>query len=208
METLTALFGRPIKVKLLRLFLFSGTTPLFAKEISTHSKCTPAMVKKELNLLVKADLVKKKIVSKDVQVTRGKKTIVNKVKGVGYVLNDRFPYLEPLKNLLTIASIRPDEALAKRIAAAGRIKLLIAAGVFIQNWESRVDLLIVGEEINLAKVDGIIKTVESEIGKEISYSAFDTTDFEYRLGIHDRLIRDILDYPHVTLIDKLGIAPS
>lgn len=208
MEILTALFGSPVKVKLLRMFLFSGTAPLFAKEISALSKCSPALVKKELNLLIKADLIKKRVVTKDVQTTRGKKVVVNKVKGIGYMLNDRFAYLESLKNLLIVASIQPDEALTKRIVAAGRIKLLIAAGVFIQNWESRVDLLIVGEDMNLQKIDVVVKMVESEIGKEISYSAFETSDFEYRLGIHDRLIRDILDYPHVTLIDKIGTEPS
>ena len=54
-------------------------------------------------------------------------------------------------------------------------------------------------------VNGIL--IESEIGKEIAYTIFDTTDFEYRLGIHDRLVRDILDYPHMTLIDKFGLGP-
>ena len=82
---------------------------------------------------------------------------------------------------------------------------MIAAGVFIQNWDSRVDLLIVGEELNLHKIESIIRNIESDIGKEISYSAFETQDFEYRMGIHDRLVRDILDYPHVTLLDRLGI---
>jgi hypothetical protein len=82
---------------------------------------------------------------------------------------------------------------------------LFAAGVFIQNWDSRVDLLIVGDELNLPKIESVIKVIESEIGKEISYSAFETSDFEYRLGIHDRLVRDIIDYPHVALVDRLGI---
>lgn len=92
--------------------------------------------------------------------------------------------------------------------SVGRVKLIVAAGIFIQNWESRVDLLIVGDDLNLNKIESIISIIESEIGKEISYSAFDTQDFEYRLGIHDRLVRDILDYNHVTLIDRLGIEPQ
>ena len=89
-----------------------------------------------------------------------------------------------------------------------KIKLFIVAGVFTQNWDSRVDLLLVGDDLNLAKIESVIKTIESEIGKEISYSAFETQDFEYRFGIHDRLVRDILDYPHVTLLDRLGIEPQ
>ncbi len=205
METLTALFGSQARVKILRLFLFSQGIPLFLNEVTSRSKTASGTAKKELNILLKADIIRKRKVSKDVEVKRGKKLIVKKLKGNAYILNEKFAYLNPLRNLLTIASIQADESLAKCFASAGRIKMLLAAGVFIQNWDSRVDLLIVGDELNIAKIESIIKIIEAEIGKEIAYSAFDTQDFEYRIGIHDRLVRDILDYPHVTLIDKLSV---
>jgi hypothetical protein len=170
----------------------------------------PRQVKKELNALEKASiLVKKRQISKDIQKTgRADKITTRKIQGIGYILNAKFPYLDPLKNLLTITSLAADESLAKRFTNAGRIKLFIASGVFIQNWDSRVDLLIVGDELNLTKIESVIKGIEAEIGKEIAYSAFETQDFEYRFGIHDRLVRDILDYPHVTLLDRLGIEPQ
>jgi hypothetical protein len=208
MDTLTALFGSPAKVKLLRLFLFNTTTPFLVNEISERTKCPTDQVRKELVTLTKADIIRKKQVNKDINLTRGKKTIVRKVSGIGYVLNDKFAYLDPLKNLLTIASLKADETLAKRFTNAGRIKLFVASGVFIQQWDSRVDLLIVGDDLNLAKIENVISLIEAEIGKEISYSAFETQDFEYRYGIHDRLVRDILDYPHVSLLDRLGIEPQ
>jgi hypothetical protein len=53
-----------------------------------------------------------------------------------------------------------------------------------------------------------MKNLESEVGKELTYSAFETEDFEYRLGIHDRLVRDILDAPHTTLIDQAWLRTS
>jgi len=205
MDTLTALFGSSIKVKILRLFLFHETTAFLVQEISAHSKCPSVQVRKELAVLAKADIIRKKSVLKDVEVKRGSKSILKKIKGTGYALNEKFPYLESLKNLLTVVSLHTDESLAKRFSNAGKIKLFIAAGVFIQDWDSRVDLLIVGDELNLEKIETVIRAIESEIGKEIAYSAFETTDFEYRMGIHDRLVRDILDYPHVTLLDRMGI---
>lgn len=208
METLTTLFGSPVRVKLLRFFLLNEATPFFIKEIVERTKCTPEAVKKEINSLIKIDLIKKKDFAKEITVTKGKKTVTKKIKGAGYVMNEKFPYRDILKNLLTVASIQADESLAKRLMSVGRVKLIVAAGIFIQNWESRVDLLIVGDDLNLNKIESIISIIESEIGKEISYSAFDTQDFEYRLGIHDRLVRDILDYNHVTLIDRLGIEPQ
>jgi hypothetical protein len=205
MENLIVLFGNPAKVKLLRLFLFNETTAFLMKEMIERTRCPSPMVKREVNILLKANIIKKKHVYKDVTVIRGKKTIVKKVEGQGYILSDKYPYLDPLKNLLIITSLQADESLAKRFTNAGKIKLFVASGIFIQNWDSRVDLLIVGEDLNLNKIESVIKVIESEIGKEIAYSAFETQDFEYRYGIHDRLVRDILDYPHVTLLDRLGL---
>lgn len=205
MDILIAIFGSPARVKLLRLFLFNENTAFFVNEIADRTKCNSALTKKELGILAKIDLIRKKHVVKEVQSIRGKKTTVKKITGVGYIFNDKFSYKDPLKNLLTVASIQADESLAKKFSGVGKVRLIVAAGVFIQNWDSRVDLLIVGEELNLNKIESIIKNIEADIGKEISYSAFETQDFEYRMGIHDRLVRDILDYPHVTLLDRLGI---
>lgn len=208
METLTTLFGSQIRVKLLRFFLLNESTPFFLKEIVDRTRCNSAVIKKELNAFLKIDLLKKKEITKEVTFNQGKKTVTKKMKGSGFIMNEKFPYRDLLKNLLTVASIQADESLAKRLMAVGKVKLIVAAGIFIQNWDSRVDLLIVGDDLNLNKIEAIISIIESEIGKEIAYSAFDTQDFEYRLGIHDRLVRDILDYNHVTLIDRMGIEPQ
>jgi hypothetical protein len=205
MDTLTAIFGSVVKVKILRLFLFNETTTFFVREIVERTKSPQDQVKKELNILEKADILKIRKVVKEVQVKKGKGMVTKKIEGTGYYLNSKYPYLDPLKNLLTITSLRVDESLTKRFTNAGKIKLFIVAGVFTQNWDSRVDMLLVGEDLNISKIENVIKLIESEIGKEIAYSAFETQDFEYRLGIHDRLVRDILDYPHVTLLDRLGV---
>lgn len=207
MDILTAIFGNYVKVKILRLFLFNPTMPFFVKEIVDRSKSPATQVRKELSVLVKADIIKKKHFIKELEVKRGKKTLIKKLSGTGYILNDKFAYLDSLKTLLTIASIHADEFLAKRFNSVGRVKLVVASGVFTQNWDARVDLLIVGDELNLNKIEHVIKGLESEVGKEVAYSAFETADFEYRLGIHDRLIRDILDYPHITVLDRLGVEP-
>ena len=113
--------------------------------------------------------------------------------------------MQALKNLLITVSLHADETLLKKFASVGRIKLFLASGIFIQEWDTRVDLLIVGDDINFTRLETVIKSIEAEIGKEIIYSAFETNDFEYRYGMHDRLIRDIIDFPHTTLVDKLEI---
>ena len=205
MEILAKLFGGLTKVKLLRLFLFNPEAAYSMKEIIDRTKSDAREVKKEVAELVKIDVVRKRAITLEISKGKGKKVTVKKVQDDGYYINPRFPYLQALKNLLITVSLHADDTLVKKFTNVGRLKLFIASGLFIQEWDTRVDLLIVGDDLKIDKLDAVIKTIESEIGKEISYSAFETTDFEYRLGIHDRLIRDILDSPHATLVDKIGI---
>ncbi len=204
MEILTQLFGNIIKVKLMRLFLFNPEAAFSVALIAKRVKAPSNEVRKELTRLIAMGLVKKRSVVREIQPRKEKSEAVKKVHDLGYSLDQRFLYLQPLKNLLITASLHADESLIKKFASIGKIKLFLASGVFIQEWETRIDLLIVGDDINMARLDLVMKSIEAEVGKEISYSAFETPDFEYRVGIHDRLIRDILDAPHTVLIDRLG----
>jgi len=190
METLSKLFGSEAKVKMMRLFLFNPETVFDVAEIIKRTNENPTKVRKEINLLEKTNLVRRH------QTRAGKN---------GFTLNSQFMYLTPLQNfLINIEPLKPKE-IVKRIGKLGAIKLLLVAGVFIQNPESRVDILIVGDHVKKAGLEHTIKTLESEIGKELRYSYFTTDDFNYRNGMCDKLTRDILDYPHRTLVNKLGI---
>ena len=75
----------------------------------------------------------------------------------------------------------------------------------MKELESRADILIVGDHIKKSSLDNTIKKLESEIGKELRYVCFSIEDFKYRLSMFDKLIRDILDYPHKKILNRLGI---
>lgn len=208
MDTLNAIFGSLAKVKILRLFLFNPETPFLLSEIAYRTQVSSPVVKKELTHLVAVDILRKRVVLKNIEAKSHGKLAMKKARGSGYFLNTKFPHLEPLKNLLTVSSVSADGSLVKRFGGVGKLKLVVVSGVFIQNWDSRVDILLVGDNLNLHRVEHVIRGLEAEIGKEISYSSFETQDFEYRMGIHDRLVRDIIDSPHTTLLDRLGIEPQ
>lgn len=207
MEILAQLFGNIVKVKLLRLFLFNPESVFSVNQVSKRLKAPSNEIRKELTKLIAIGVVKKRSIVREI-ISRDKKREDRKVHDLGYSLDQRFMYLQALKNLLITVSLNADDALLKKFASVGRIKLFLASGVFIQEWETRIDLLIVGDDLNMARLDVVMKSIESEIGKEISYSAFETPDFEYRLGIHDKLIRDILDAPHTILIDRIGLTEN
>jgi hypothetical protein len=195
MDQLAQLFGSEARVKLLRLFLFNPEAAFSLGECARRVKEESNEVRKEMTRLIAAGVVKKKSV-----VRPGKKD-----HELGYGLDQKFLYLQPLKNLLVTVSLHADEALVKKLAPVGKLKLLLASGVFIREWDTRVDLLIVGDELNMTRLETIMKNLEAEVGKELTYSAFETEEFEYRMGIHDRLVRDVIEAPHTTLIDKLGL---
>lgn len=205
MDTLGILFGNEAKVKLLRLFLFNETIPFDFDDISERADIKIKDLKKELSFLLKMGCIKKRPFSKEFTARKKGKELKITKKVAGWMYDQSFLYGESLRHLFSLATISTHDDMAKRMATVGRVKFLVVAGVFIQNTESRVDLLIVGDGLNLKRLENLVKMIEAEIGREINYSSFETQDFMYRLGLYDKLIRDILDFPHKTLINKLGI---
>ncbi len=206
MDILEKLFGTTAKVKMMRLFLFNPEYVFTLDEIIDRGNMTASEAKKELTPLIAVGLVRRRPFSKEITVTKKKKVSIKKVKGLGYALDQKFAYLNALKTLLISVSLHSHDDIAKRFSKVGKVKALIVAGVFIQDWESRVDLMIVGDELDDIRIKNTVKVLEAELGKEISYTALETADFEYRIGVYDKLVRDILDFPHVKIVDRLSLS--
>jgi hypothetical protein len=56
-----------------------------------------------------------------------------------------------------------------------------------------------------AAIDRAVKSIESELGRELNYAVFSTEDFNERLYSGDRFVRDILDFPHECVVNKIGL---
>jgi hypothetical protein len=191
MEILSKLFGSETKVKMMRLFLFNPDKVFDAGQIADRVNADVSKVRRELGNFEKMNLVKVRASSR-----AGAKK--------GYHLDPQFAYLTSLQNfLINVEPLQPKEII-KRVGKLGAIKLIIISGVFMQEPESRLDLLVVGDNVKKAAFEHVVKILESEIGKELRYAFFTTTDFQYRLNMFDKLTRDVLDYPHRKLINKLG----
>jgi hypothetical protein len=114
--------------------------------------------------------------------------------------------LSELQAFLINATIIKNSELIKHISRIGKIKLIVISGVFInERDETRLDLLVVGDHLRRTAFENIIKHLEAEMGKELKYALFETTDFMYRLNMYDKLVRDIFDYPHQIVVDKIGV---
>jgi hypothetical protein len=204
MEILDKLFGSAAKVKIMRMYLFNPTSTYSPSAVAKMLDVRGSSVRKELILLEKIGFVKKRTSSSEIKPAKGRKKVVRK-RIVGYLLDPRFPYIALLQNFLINTDMVKHKEILRKLNRCGKIKLVILAGVFIHDSDSRVDMLIVGDNLKRKQIDSVIKTIEAELGKEINYAAFETPDFTYRLSMRDMLIRDILDYQHEKIIDKIGI---
>ena len=205
-NALEKLFGSSARVKIIRLFLSNSENLFSLEDVSRRAKVLTPVARRETSLFKGIGLIKQKeqIVDKPFKLKDG--TIkIKKKKFNGYFLNALFPFVHALRNLVINAAPVDKEAMIKEINTIGRIKLVVFSGIFTNNENSRVDLLLVGDAIKETKLDKVLKNIEAEIGKEIVYAVFKTDDFMYRLGMYDRFIRDILEYPHEKAVNKLNI---
>lgn len=203
-EVLSALFGSSARVKILRLFLSNLDTCYTAAEIATQSKVHPQTTRKELSLFARIGLIKKQQCYRVVTTGRGKHKKETKKKVPGFTVDRTFGDLLVLRNFILQIAPTNDQGIVKKVSTAGRVTLLAISGVFIQDPDSRIDILIVGDAMKESRLKSAIRDLEAHIGHELRYAAFSTADFTYRLGVYDRLIRDILDYPHQIIVDKLN----
>ena len=204
MDALNVLFGGQARVRMMRLFIFNTEAVFDTEDICEKLRINTRESKNEIDLLLKAGLIlKKRFVKVTQKVVRGK-SIELKKKTVGFVLNPEFSYLSSLKQLLLNTKTLSGKEILNRLSRAGRLKFVLISGIFIQNPESRVDIMVVGDRIKRPILDRAIKAIEIELGKDLNYSYFEIEDYKYRLGMYDKLIRDVLDFPHQVLLDKLS----
>jgi len=194
METLAKLFGGQARVKIMRLFLLNGGSAFEVDEISSRSRVTKPNVRREINALSAMGFIKQKTLVREG--SRGAKK-----KVTAWQMNSTFQYIDAVRDLLVDPNLLLQDDLTARFRQIGKIKLMVVSGVFIGEEKSRVDILLVGDKLKKNILQQVIKGLEAEIGKELDYVVFDTSEFKYRLDMYDKLVCDILDLPHQSLID-------
>ncbi len=176
MEILGKIFGSPARVKIMRLFLLNRRKVFSRKEVVFRSRVNSEIAGRELKLLHSVGFIKK--------------------HSDTWQFNPLFKYGAELDRILISSDTLDKKTVAESFKKVGRVKLLLLSGVFIKNDDSTVDLLIVGDKMKKGRIDDEIKKLEAEVGRELTYAIFETKEFIYRLNMYDKLVRDILDFPH------------
>ncbi len=204
MDILGKLFGSSARVKLLRLFLMNPEDVFEKSEMGKRSKITGDTLRKEVKLFEDIGFIKSRVVVKMQPKKGAGDGRLEKKKVNGYGLDVRFPYLAALRSLVTEIALGKEDV-AARFRNCGQMKLIIVSGIFLDETDSRIDILLVGDKLKKPMIEGALRRLEAELGKELTYGIMETPDFEYRFGIYDKFIRDILDYPHLVVLNKLNL---
>lgn len=199
LDILGKLFGSMIRVKLMKFFLLNQEAAVSINDLAQRLRVKPKMIHAELAELAKVGMIKPKIVTQ--VIVRGKKSTKKKLKG--YIAQKDFTLSEPLRALLVDAAGTHIPDLLPRFGKIGKVGLFIVSGVFLHDNDRVMDLMIVGDRLNRKLIERRIKDLETEIGKELRYAIFENEEFLYRLNMYDKLLRDVLDYPHEKLINKI-----
>ena len=187
-DILSKLFGSAARVKLLRLFLFNPKAAFTVAEAAIHAQVKDKECRHECAMFEHIKLIKRS--------TRG--------GVVHFTLNTDFKYAATLQNLVLNAPELGAE-LYDRVRRTGTIKLIVVCGVFVGEWDAPLDVLVVGDRVRERALQGCIRKIEAEVGKEIRYTLLASENFLYRLNINDHLVKDVFDYPHRILHDRFNI---
>ena len=187
-DILSKLFGSNARVKLLRLFLFNPKQLFTPAEVAERTQTKPAEARRELALLEQVSLIKRS----------------KRAGSIRCTLNTDFKYLAALQNLLLNAPELGSD-LYERVRRTGSIKLIVVCGVFMGEWDAPLDVLIVGDRVQERMLRERVRKLEAEVGKEIRYTLLSSENFLYRLNINDHLVKDVFDYSHRIVHDKLNI---
>ena len=192
------LFGSKTRVKMLKTFFMHQTKSYYVRELSRLLGSQINAVRRELELLNKAGIIKE-TTDHDNSVDYEQGSTLRKY----YVLDTESLLYPELQALLQKAQFMGEQKFIEALQTrGGEVGLLMVMGQFLGDKTVPSDLLIVGElkERNIAK---IIEDYEKESGMELRFTLMTTPEFKDRRRMMDKFLYAIFEAQHVKVVDKL-----
>lgn len=205
---LEKIFGSRARVKMLKLFLLHPNDKFYIRELSRKLKLQINSVRRELENLEKFGI----LISNPLSV-EGKKQPASespdhksaKQEKKYFQADTDFVLFEEIKALIIKAQILYEKDFIDKLHKIGKVKLLILSGIFVNDYSSQTDLLVVGR-FNKPKFLRLIKELEQELGNEINFTLMDSKEFKYRRDITDIFLYEILEGRRMVVIDEAGMS--
>jgi predicted nucleotidyltransferase len=169
---------------LLKLFLTNPDRAFYVREIARLTKEPVNAVRRELDYLGKAGLLKSS--------NRGNQKYFSVIR--------EFPFYTELKKIV-YATVALGDYVNIKLANSGDIELAFIYGSVARNEEtenSDIDLFVAGE-IDEDELHRIILEIENDIGRQVTYTLMDINEFINRLEKGEPFIKRILEEPKIVL---------
>ncbi len=219
------LFGSQARVKILKLFLTNPDKKFYIRQISRDQKLQLNSVRRELENLEQFGLLISNPVDTDeegeaamtredfikqvrpvkVKDKKKSKDIPLKLEKKYYQANRGFILYEEIKALIIKAQMLYERDFIEKLHKAGKPKLLILTGFFVNDPDKPVDLFVVGT-LNKQRFARLIRELEADLGREVNYTHMSTREFRYRRDITDIFLYGILEGRKLVVIDEYGVS--
>ena len=192
-----ALFGSKSRVKLLHLFMNNPGKSFYVREITRLIDEQINSVRRELSNLLEVGVI----------------TSSNADNKLYYEVNQQYDHFIPFRAIFGDQKVEPATKHKtktdtpdwhKSIEKLPRLRIAIIAGALVKGSASPVDLLLVGDTPN-QKVNDLVKSIEAQEGRELTYTSMKYDEFYYRLSVRDRFTSTILTNKHIVLLDTDNI---
>ncbi|MDP3963751.1 MAG: hypothetical protein Q8Q39_04610 [bacterium] len=196
---LEELFESPAKVKALKLFLRNPSEAFSLKDGAKRIKVLGRDLTRQVKKFLAIDLVRARTVRSEKKV--GKR--IRRKKETVYFANPHFAFYTELRNLVLKSSPTVWDKKLKALMKLGRVKLAVISGWLLNDEKARVDVLVVGDKLNMRSAAAFMRNLEADVGKELRYVLLTPQEFIYRFGMYDNFLRDVFDRPHKKLVNKM-----
>lgn len=176
-----------VRVKLFELFFSQADEMYYVREITRKTKEEINAVRRELDRLLGAGLLKSE--------ERGNRLY--------YSLNKRYVFYQELQQIV-VKSTGLGKKIRQLRKKLGTVDFVMFSGKFVRRKppsQGEVDILIIGDVV-LAEVSDLIKEEEKLLGREINYAVFPREEFEFRKQRRDPFIMDVLYGTRIMVIGE------
>lgn len=181
------LFGSKARSRLIRFFLLNPGAEFSVLEVSEKTLISRPEASRELARLAKMKLV--------IERTRkGRKC---------FIVNENFPFYTELKSLVSKLNVHAQSQVFRKLKIVGEVKLILISGLFLNYPKSKVDMILVVNNINRTKLKHAIAHLEAEVGKEIRFVLMNMEELHYRLNMLDRFFIEFLEAPYEEVSNKV-----
>lgn len=204
-DFLEFLTGSPVRSRLLRTFVLNAHEAFSQDVLAKRAKATSSAVARELTNLQAAGVIKstKHLIPVPAKGKTGKGTKkMEKKAEFMWQHNPEFRFARALSVFVhEVAPVRYDD-IVEGLKRSGKLSTVILSGSFMGDPSRPADLLVAADVLDERRLETAVRRLEPAYGREIRYASFSTHEFQYRMTVQDRLLRDTLEYPHLVLFDR------